>query len=87
MKVNVKRVSIEAIELSKENVKEVTRARLLQMIAPGEYLRYEPEHAGGKGRYVLKQDDPNWRHGSVHEEFVRVATELDIAVCKVLEAL
>ena len=35
----------------------------------------------------LTQDDPHWRHGSVSEEKVRKATELDLAVFKVLEAI
>lgn len=81
MKVNVSRVSYEEIELSDANVIDITRRKLLEMVYPGEYLRTE------SGKVVVKQDDPSWRHGSVHEEYCRDATEFDIAVFTVLASL
>lgn len=71
------------VDLTDEQVLQVTKAQLMRLVYPGEYLRYD----GKKGKAVLKQDDPNWRHGSVSEEYIRDATELDLAVFRVLEAL
>lgn len=71
----------EAVDLPQSAMKQVTKAYLLSMVAPGEYLRT----IGGK--VWVCQDDPEWRHGSVDEEVVREATQLDVAVFKVLETL
>jgi hypothetical protein len=81
MKVSQYRSVYEEIELTAETVNDITIKRLQMLVSPGEYLREE------KGKIVLKQDDPGWRHGSISEEVVREATELDIAVFKVLTAL
>lgn len=76
-----RRVS-ETITLTEEQVRSITRRKLLELVNPGEYLRTEKD-----GKIVLKQDDPHWRHGSVSEVYVRDATALDIAIFKVLENL
>jgi hypothetical protein len=73
--------SAKKIQLSKETVDEITIKRLKQMVYPGEYLREK------KDGMWLKQDDPHWRHGSVSEDDVRKATELDIAVFAVISAI
>lgn len=70
------------LEVSEKNTKLITKSILQQLIQPGEYLRTDSE-----GIVWLKQDDPDHRHGSIHEEIVRKATELDKAVFLVLEAL
>lgn len=81
MKVKFYKSVLEEINLPEDAVNEVTINRLKQFLNGGEYLREE------KGKTWLKQDDPDWRHGSVSEVVVREATELDIAVFKVLKAL
>jgi hypothetical protein len=81
MKVLQYRSVYEEINLTEETVNEITIKRLQMLVSPGEYLRTE------NGKTLLKQDDPGWRHGSVSEEVVREATELDIAVFKVLTVL
>ncbi len=81
MDINFNRTVYEKLILPDTAVVEVTRRKLLQMVYPGEYLRKE------KGKVVVKQDDPHWRHGSVSEDYVRDATDLDIAVFKVLQEL
>lgn len=69
--------------LSEKDINSAAKKRLWQLVRPGEYLRYNKND----GKVYLKQDDPHWRHGSVSEEIVREATNLDIAVFKVLEKL
>ena len=81
MEIKVNKTVREIINLNENEVNEIATKRLLQLVAPGEYLREE------KGKIILKQDEPHWRHGSVSEDYVRDATELDIAVFKVLKAL
>ncbi len=81
MKVRNTRMVYEDIDLNDQAVYDVTVKRLQQLLGNGEYLRTE------NGKVVVKQDDPGWRHGSVGEEYVRDATELDIAIFKVLNTL
>lgn len=81
MKVKFYKSVLEEINLPEDAVNEVTINRLKQFLNGGEYLREE------NGKTWLKEDDPHWRHGSVSEVVVREATELDIAVFKVLKAL
>ena len=73
--------TVKKIHLSNETVNEITLKRLYQLVSPGEYLRDK------KGVMWLTQDDPHWRHGSISEETVRKATDLDIAVFAVIKAL
>ncbi len=68
-------------ELRDSDITRATKIKLNQLIYPGEYLKTI------KGEVWLAQDDPHWRHGSVSEEPIRKATELDLAVFKVLSAL
>lgn len=81
MEIKYTRRVYETIDLDDNQVKEITRKKLRALVALGEYLREE------KGKIILKQDEPHWRHGSISEDYVRDATELDIAVFKVLKAL
>ena len=81
MKIEIEYFERKQIDLTEVQVLQVTKAQLMRLVYPGEYLRYDGNKA------VLKQDDPNWRHGSVSEEYIRDATELDLAVFRVLEAL
>ncbi len=81
MQINYTRMVHEKLDLDDRAVNEVVRNKLRAMVAPGKYLREKNDVI------MLMQDDPNWRHGSVSEEIVRIATELDIAVFKVLESL
>lgn len=81
MKIKQNRTVYEEVEITEDSVKQITINRIRRLLDGGEFLRKE------KGKTYLKQDDPNWRHGSVSEEIVREATELDIAVFKVLKAL
>lgn len=81
MKLKQSRTIYEEVEITEESVKQITINRIKKMLDGGEYLRKE------KGKTYLKQDDPNWRHGSVSEEIVREATELDVAIFKILTAL
>lgn len=81
MKVSQWKEVYQEFELTDRAANEVAIEQLERLVSPGEYLRTE------KGKTWLKQDDPNWRHGSVGEEIVREATELDIAVFAVLREL
>lgn len=85
MKIRQWREVLQEFELTDKAATEVAIEQLERLVSPGEYLREVKE--GKKTKLVLKQDDPNHRHGSISEHFVRDATELDIAVFKVLEAL
>jgi hypothetical protein len=60
---------------------DITKRRLKVLLKGGEYLRYKKDT-----RWVC-QDDPHWRHGSISEEYMREASELDLAIFTVLKAL
>lgn len=81
MKIRNTRMVHEDIDLNDQAVYDVTVNRLRQLLGDGEYLRTE------NGKVVVKQDDSGWRHGSVRENYVRDATELDISIFEVLDAL
>ena len=85
MKVSQWKEVYQEFELTDRAANDVAIEQLKQLVYPGEYLR--EEKVGKKTKLVLKQDDPNHRHGSISEDYVRDATELDVAVFKVLEAL
>jgi hypothetical protein len=70
------------IELSLSEQDEVTLHRLERIVSPGEYLRTKKD-----GKIWVMQDDPGHRHGSISEDDVREATELDIAVFTVMKAI
>lgn len=81
MKINYTENITRSVELQPAQVTEITIKRLKQLVYPGQFLRTE------KGQVYLKKDEDNWRHGSVSEEVVRVATDFDKAVFLVLESL
>jgi hypothetical protein len=85
MKVKQWKEVYQEFELTDKAALEVTIEKLEQLVSPGEYLREVKE--GKKTKWVLKQDDPHHYHGSISEHFVRDATDLDIAVFKVLRVL
>lgn len=76
---------IESVEkkvyLSDYNIKEVTKQKLKSMLDGGEWLRTK------EGKKIVTKDEDNWRHGSVSEDYVRDATELDLAIFTVLKAI
>lgn len=67
--------------LSEDDMVKATKQTLKALVHPGEYLR------NVKGKMWLTRDDPNWRHDNVSEDYIREATELDLAVFTVLEVL
>lgn len=81
MKIQIQKVSYEDIYLSDSNVKEVTSNKLKSMLGKGEWLRTRD------GKQIVTKDEDNWRHGSVYEDYVRDATELDLAIFTVLKAI
>ena len=70
------------IEISLDEQDEITLDRLERIVSPGEYLRTKKD-----GTIWVMQDDPGHRHGSISEDDVRPATELDIAVFDVMKAI
>lgn len=68
-------------ELGSDDMKRAATRVLTELVYPGQYLKTI------KGEIWLAQDDPDWRHGSVSEEPIRKATELDLAVFTVLHAI
>ena len=85
MRIQYNEVKTHEINIPRETVKEITVARLREFLDRGEFLRTVEKD--GKTVVYLKKDEDNWRHGSVSEEIVREATELDKAVFVVLDAL
>ena len=81
MDVTYTHTELRSIYLPEANVRDIIERRLSKFLDGGEYLRVED------GKVYLKQDDPEWRHGSVREETVREATELDKAIFLIFKAL
>jgi len=82
MEINITQSTTSKINLPDHTVYEITSKKLKQMLYPGQFLRRDDA-----GKLIVKKDEDNWRHGSVSEDYVRDATELDIAIFKVLDAL
>ena len=87
MKIKISRTVYEEVDLSSREVDDIVLRKIRTMLGAGEYLREEAVGKGNKTKLVVKQDDPDWRHGSVQEYYVRDATELDIALFKVRDAI
>lgn len=85
MRIQYNEVKTHEINIPRETVKEITVARLKEFLDYGEFLRTVEKD--GKTVVYLKKDEDGWRHGSVSEEIVREATELDKAVFVLLDAL
>lgn len=81
MKLTILKTVCQEVELSVDDMRDVTHQYLLRLVYPGEYLREI------SGKVVVMQDDPQWRHGSVGEEYVRDATPTDIAAFTLLKIL
>ena len=71
----------QELDLTKEESRRITKEYLRSLVGFNNYLRTD------KGKAVVKEDDPNHRHGSISEEYVRDATEMDIAIFKLLELM
>lgn len=87
MKIKISRTVYEEVDLSSHEVDTIVLKKIATMLGEGEYLREESIGKGKTTKLVVKQDDPDWRHGSVQENYVRDATELDIALFKVRDAI
>jgi hypothetical protein len=87
MKIKISHNVHQEVDLSDHLIDEIVLKKIDMMLGDGEYLREVPIGKGMKTKLVVKQDDPNWRHGSVSEEYVRDATDLDIALFKVRDAI
>jgi 3-methyladenine DNA glycosylase/8-oxoguanine DNA glycosylase len=87
MKIKISHNVHQEVGLSDHLIDEIVLKKIDMMLGDGEYLREVPIGKGMKTKLVVKQDDPNWRHGSVSEEYVRDATDLDIALFKVRDAI
>ena len=87
MKIKLSRTVHEDVDLDDYQVDTIVLKKIARMLGAGEYLREVPASKGKKTKLVVKQDDPDWRHGSVSEYYVRDATELDIALFKVRDAI
>jgi len=78
MKVRVREIQCRDVELTKEQVDEITMQRLATL-TDGEFLRKR-----GDVLFVMK-DDPYHRHGSVDSIIVREATPMDIKIFEVID--
>ena len=78
MEVTIASTTYQKVKLTDEQIRDVTESYLLGLVRPGQYLR------NVDGKIQLKYDDPDHRHGSISELYVRDATPLDIAVFDVL---
>lgn len=67
--------------LNNQDISEITKLKLRQMLLPGQYIRRLEDIL-----WVTKDED-NWRHGSISEDKVRKATELDLAIELVLNSI
>lgn len=85
MKITFQEQQTRTIELPHEAAENVVIKFLQQLISPGEYIREEKRN--GKTVKVLKQDDPDHRHGSISEFYVRDATDVDIAALKLISEI
>jgi len=82
MKITLETKVWQDVELSERSVDDIVRRKLDDLIYPGEFIKQRDT-----GQLVLMRADPNWRHGNPDDEFVRLATELDVAVIAVKDAL
>jgi hypothetical protein len=87
MMIKISHTVHQEVDLSDYQVDDIVLKKIARMLGAGEYLRKVPASKGNKAKLVVKQDDPNWRHGSVQEYYVRDATELDIALFTVQDAI
>ncbi len=71
---------VEKINLSSENVIEITMTKLRKMVYPGEYLKKD------KGKFMVMNAVEHY-HGSDSEEVVREATDTDLAIFKIIDIL
>jgi hypothetical protein len=81
MEINHTQVSYVKLRLTPDEVDDVAIRRLLQLVAPAEFLK------NVKGVPFLAHDDPDHRHGSVATIILRKATPQDLAVFDVIGTL
>ena len=81
MLINITREVTEQVNIPDKHAQEITIKWRETVVGHGYYLRKENE------KIVVKEDDPYHRHGSISEEYVRDATEIDIHIFAVLKHL
>lgn len=81
MEVRYDELITRSVTLTPKQVTDIAIERLL-ILAQGKYLSKNRD-----GRWWVAKDEDNWRHGSVSTEYIREASELDLATFKVIEAL
>ena len=79
MEIRVSKTVYDKINLSEENVKEVTKAKLRSMLN-GQYIRYKNKEA-----WVCEDEDSY--HGSIGTEYLRRATPLEVSIYEVIKAV
>lgn len=79
MQITIIEYAEKKVYLSEIQIKDITKQKLKSMLNGGEWLRTKD------GKKIITKDEDGWRHGSVSEDYVRDATELDLAIFKVLE--
>lgn len=79
MKFKYERLVTQELDLTQEEIEIIAKQYLRSLIGRNTYLRTE------NGKIVVKKDDPYHRHGSISEEYVRDASEMDITIFKLLE--
>jgi hypothetical protein len=67
--------------ISSSEINRITISKLETMLKGGQFLRSKD------GETWVAKDEDNWRHGSVSEEYMRPATDLDLALFTVLSVL
>lgn len=82
MEISISETTYKKIELSEQNVLEVTRKKLRMMLHPGEYVT--EKFNGKKDRTLWLAKDENHYHGSVGRDYIREATEDEITIYKAL---
>lgn len=80
MEFNQSRVVHEKVNLTDETINSVATHRLKQLLGEGEHLREKD------GKFIVTKDQETFGRG-FGEDYVREATDLDIAVFMVLGAL
>ncbi len=82
MQITIQRTTYDKVNLTVENVVEVTKRKLIEMLHPGEYVTTKKD--GKKDITLWLARDEDRRHGSVGTEYLHKATDDEIAIYKTL---
>lgn len=82
MEITIPRTTYDRVNLTPENVVEVTKKKLQDMLYPGDYVTMK--HNGKKDKTLWLAKDEDHYHGSVGTEYIREATEDEIILYKAL---